>query len=271
MRHALDRAIYLIAAQVERETQKVSANEPINRFAAQIEPVRQEASAPSLSPRPASSEPAKQSGWLSSLLARASRDDEPPALPAAPEGPPKSFSRLAAPADTSRQSTRPSLGEKKREAPVVVSYSQRLNEMRSSTQAQAPSTFNSRIVPEKPKSRLDELNRALRKLLGDSAGVEASALISEDGLMIASALPQGMEEARVAGMTATLLNLGSRGAVELNRGGVQEIIVRGERGYAVLISAGRGALLLALTNESSKLGLVFFDMRETIRTIQKVL
>ena len=96
-------------------------------------------------------------------------------------------------------------------------------------------------------------------------------MISEDGLMIASALASNMEEARVAGMTATLLNLGSRAAVELGRGTVQEVIVRGELGYAVLISAGRGALLLALTNESSKLGLVFFDMREAIRALGKVL
>jgi predicted regulator of Ras-like GTPase activity (Roadblock/LC7/MglB family) len=72
-------------------------------------------------------------------------------------------------------------------------------------------------------------------------------------------------------MAATLLNLGSRAALELTRGAVQEVIVRGERGYAVLISAGRGALLLAITNESSKLGLVFFDMREAIRALQKVL
>ena len=120
-------------------------------------------------------------------------------------------------------------------------------------------------------SRIDELNRILKKLQSDSPGVEASALISEDGLMIASALTPGLEEARVAGMTATLLNLGSRGAVELNRGAVQDVIVRGERGYAVLISAGRGALLLALTNESSKLGLVFFDMREAVKALEEAL
>lgn len=120
-------------------------------------------------------------------------------------------------------------------------------------------------------SRIDELNRVLRKLQNDSPGVEASALISEDGLMIASALTPSMEESRVAGMTATLLNLGGRAALELNRGGVQEVIVRGDHGYAVLISAGRGALLLALTNESSKLGLIFFDMKEAIRALQKVL
>jgi predicted regulator of Ras-like GTPase activity (Roadblock/LC7/MglB family) len=120
-------------------------------------------------------------------------------------------------------------------------------------------------------SRADQLNRVLRKLQNDSPGVEASALISEDGLMIASALSEDMEESRVAGMTATLLNLGSRAAVELGRGSMQEVIVRGEHGYIVLISAGRGALLLALTNESSKLGLIFFDMREAVRNLAKVL
>jgi predicted regulator of Ras-like GTPase activity (Roadblock/LC7/MglB family) len=122
-------------------------------------------------------------------------------------------------------------------------------------------------------SRLDELNRILRKLQIDSPGIETSALISEDGLMIARAENGAMnlEEGRVAGMAATLLNLGTRAAMELSRGAVQEVIVRGENGYAVVLSAGRGTLLLAVTNEASKLGLIFFDMREAIWSLQKVL
>jgi predicted regulator of Ras-like GTPase activity (Roadblock/LC7/MglB family) len=122
-------------------------------------------------------------------------------------------------------------------------------------------------------NRLDELNRILRKLQVDSPGIETSALISEDGLMIARAENgnMNMEEGRVAGMAATLLNLGTRAAMELSRGSVQEVIVRGENGYAVVLSAGRGTLLLAVTNEASKLGLIFFDMREAIRALQKVL
>ena len=120
-------------------------------------------------------------------------------------------------------------------------------------------------------SRVDELDRILRKLQNDSSGLEASALISEDGLMIASALSSSMEESRVAGMTATLLNLGNRAAVELKRGGVHEVIVRGDHGYAVLISAGRGALLLALTNATAKLGLIFFDMHDAVQALQKAL
>jgi predicted regulator of Ras-like GTPase activity (Roadblock/LC7/MglB family) len=126
-------------------------------------------------------------------------------------------------------------------------------------------------IKENPMSRVDLINTILRKLQNDSVGLEASALISEDGLMIASALTSNMEEARVAGMTATLLNLGNRAAMELRRGTVHEVVVRGDHGYAVLIGAGRGVLLLALTNETSKLGLIFFDMHDAVTALQKAL
>ena len=89
--------------------------------------------------------------------------------------------------------------------------------------------------------------------------------------MIASALPQDLDETGVAGMSATLLNLGTRAAAELRRGDVQEVIVRGEQGYVVMISAGRGVLLLLVANERAKLGLIFFDMREAINSIKRIL
>jgi predicted regulator of Ras-like GTPase activity (Roadblock/LC7/MglB family) len=120
-------------------------------------------------------------------------------------------------------------------------------------------------------NRTESLNKVLKNLQTGSPDVEASALISEDGLMIASALPQDLDETRVAGMSATILNLGARAAMELRRDEVQEIVVRGLRGYAVMINAGRGVLLLVLTNENAKLGLVFFDMREAINAIKRIL
>lgn len=120
-------------------------------------------------------------------------------------------------------------------------------------------------------NRTESLNKVLRSLQSGSPDVEASALISEDGLMIASALRQDLDETRVAGMTATLLNLGTRAAVELGRGDVLEVVVRGDQGYAVMVNAGRGTLLLVVANENAKLGLIFFDMREAVRAIQRIL
>lgn len=124
---------------------------------------------------------------------------------------------------------------------------------------------------EHSMSRLESLNKVLKTLQSSSPGVEASALISSDGLMIASALAKDMDETRIAAMTATLLNLGTRAATELRRGEVSEVIVRGDHGYAVMLSAGRGALLLVLATEDTPLGLIFFDMREAVKGIKTVL
>ncbi len=60
--------------------------------------------------------------------------------------------------------------------------------------------------------RTDMFQQVLEELKGSSADVEASALISTDGLMIASALPAGMDEDRVGAMSAVLTVLAKQNA-----------------------------------------------------------
>ncbi len=120
-------------------------------------------------------------------------------------------------------------------------------------------------------SRTDDLNNVLRALQSGTPDIEASALISEDGLMIASALPQHVEEVRVAGMSSTLLSLGTRAASELERGDMQQVLIRGENGYIVMVRAAEGTMLLCLTSADAKLGLVFLDLSRAVKEIQKIL
>ena len=126
-------------------------------------------------------------------------------------------------------------------------------------------------IQENFMNRSAKLNNVLKSLRDLSPDIEAAAMISEDGLIIASALPQDLDETRVGGMSATLLSLGTRSSAVLKRGKVAEVIVRGEQGYTVLINAGRGTLLLTVTNENAKLGLVFFDMQEAIEKLAEIL
>lgn len=120
-------------------------------------------------------------------------------------------------------------------------------------------------------SRVDELNKILRSLQSGTPDIEACALISDDGLVIASALPQHIEETRVAGMSATLLSLGTRAAVELARGDLEQVLIRGKQGYVVMVGAAPGTLLLTLTRAEAKLGLIFLDMGRSVADIRKVL
>lgn len=111
----------------------------------------------------------------------------------------------------------------------------------------------------------------LRNLQAGTPDVEACALVSEDGLMIASALPQHVDETRVAGMTATLASLGIRAAEELERGEVEQVFVKGKNGYAMMFQASDNSLLLVLTSKNAKLGLIFLDAQRAAAQIQKVL
>ncbi len=124
---------------------------------------------------------------------------------------------------------------------------------------------------ERHMNRTESLLKVLKTLQNGAPDVEAAALITEDGLIIASALPQDLDDTRVGGMSATLLSLGTRAAKELRRGDVQEVIVRGGGGYAVMQEVGRGVLLLVVANENAKLGMIFFDMREAISAIKGIL
>jgi predicted regulator of Ras-like GTPase activity (Roadblock/LC7/MglB family) len=111
----------------------------------------------------------------------------------------------------------------------------------------------------------------LRELQASSPDIEASAIVSVDGLTIASALPQGVEEDRVSAMSAAMLSLGERIASELGRGSLEQVYIKGELGYVVLMSIGEEAVLTALAREHAKLGLIFLDMRRATEDLRKLI
>jgi hypothetical protein len=119
--------------------------------------------------------------------------------------------------------------------------------------------------------RTDKLQQILQELNGSTADIEASALISTDGLMMASALPQGMDEDRVGAMSAALLSLGDRAAQELARGSLQRILLQGERGYVIMSSSGTEAVLTVLAKSNAKLGLIFLDMKRAAESLGKLI
>jgi predicted regulator of Ras-like GTPase activity (Roadblock/LC7/MglB family) len=110
----------------------------------------------------------------------------------------------------------------------------------------------------------------LRDLQATTPEIEASAVISVDGLSMASSLPAGIEEDRVSAMSAAMLSLGERIASELGRGSLDQVYVRGKSGYVILMSVGDEAVLTTLVRDGAKLGLIFLDMRRTADDLEKL-
>jgi predicted regulator of Ras-like GTPase activity (Roadblock/LC7/MglB family) len=121
------------------------------------------------------------------------------------------------------------------------------------------------------KSRSQLIVEQLRDMQASSPDIEASAVVSVDGLTIASALPQGVEEDRVAAMSAAMLSLGERIASELGRGTLEQVYIKGSSGYVMLISVAEEAVLTALARENAKLGLIMLDMHRAAEALGKLI
>lgn len=111
------------------------------------------------------------------------------------------------------------------------------------------------------KTRTQQIIERLRNMRSSSPDIEASAVVSVDGLTIASDLPATTEEDRVSAMSAAMLSLGERIASELGRGGLDQVYVRGDNGYVLLNAVGEEAVLTVLARRDAKLGLVFLDTK----------
>ena len=120
-------------------------------------------------------------------------------------------------------------------------------------------------------TKADHLARALDEFLATSPDIEAAAVVSADGLPMASALPPHVEEDRLAAMSAAILTLGERAAFGLGKGGLQQVFVEGEDGYIVLMAAGENAVLVAVTSSGAKVGLLLFEMRRASSRVATVM
>jgi uncharacterized protein len=117
----------------------------------------------------------------------------------------------------------------------------------------------------------DRLRGALKELLEKSQDIDAAAVVSMDGFVMASILPAEYEEDRLGAMSAALLSLGERTALELGRGELAQVFVEGTHGYVFLLAAGEDAVLTAIVKRGSKLGLVLYDIRNAAKNIAAII
>jgi predicted regulator of Ras-like GTPase activity (Roadblock/LC7/MglB family) len=111
----------------------------------------------------------------------------------------------------------------------------------------------------------------MRILQRSSPDITAAALISQDGLVIASALQPEMSEDRISAMSASILSLGEQITKETNRGKLEQVYIQSEEGHLVLMAVGEHAILIALVAVQAKMGILLLDMRHAADELARVL
>ncbi|MFW9782861.1 MAG: roadblock/LC7 domain-containing protein [Candidatus Heimdallarchaeota archaeon] len=103
----------------------------------------------------------------------------------------------------------------------------------------------------------------LKKLLAAIPEIKAAAIVSAEGLPVASALPRNLDEVRVAAMTGALLSLSERAIIEMNKGDFDQFYIKGSNGYLLILQINPDLALIVSADKDVRLGLALLDLRRT--------
>ena len=115
------------------------------------------------------------------------------------------------------------------------------------------------------------LRPVLRALNGVSPDIEASAVITSDGLTISAVLDDGVDRDRFGAMCASLLALADRAAQEISRGQLKQVLVEGDHGTMLLVHAGNDTVLAVASRPTKNLGMVFLEARRAALKVHDTL
>ncbi|MCX7831284.1 MAG: roadblock/LC7 domain-containing protein [Actinobacteria bacterium] len=118
------------------------------------------------------------------------------------------------------------------------------------------------------KFKQEEINNILRSFLEVSPDFQAAAIVSSDGFVIASDLPEGSDESKLGAMSAAIISLGERASKELEKGNLETVFVEGANGYVLLSYITEDMLLVVSTSKYAKLGLVFYELSSLKKTLK---
>ena len=119
--------------------------------------------------------------------------------------------------------------------------------------------------------RVEEISAILDELGSSIDEIEGCAVVSIEGLPIASALPEGIDDTKIAAMTAALLSLGERAILEVGKGTLQRVFTEGDMGFLIAINAGPNAVLTVIASQDAKLGLLFLDLRRAAERVASLI
>ena len=117
----------------------------------------------------------------------------------------------------------------------------------------------------------EKLGMILKNFASATSDVEGAAIVTPDGLPLATSLPNGMDDERVSAMSAAMLSLGERIGKELVRGIIDRIYVEGDQGLSILTSCGEDTVFLVLATKAAKQGLLMLEIKRTLGELRMVL
>jgi predicted regulator of Ras-like GTPase activity (Roadblock/LC7/MglB family) len=142
-------------------------------------------------------------------------------------------------------------------------------------------TASHRLLRSQKQGRGEALTELLRALVEASQDFEGVVLVSDEGLVIATAWSStegdgDAQEARwddsdIGAVAARAFEQGRQATSALQRGDLERLILLGSKGNGVIASTGQDALCVALLKPRAKIGVASFEAMRISQRIAQVL
>jgi predicted regulator of Ras-like GTPase activity (Roadblock/LC7/MglB family) len=117
-------------------------------------------------------------------------------------------------------------------------------------------------------TKKEKLENYLGKFLA-SGDIEGAAVVTRDGLLVASALSEKIDAETLAAMTATMTGAAETAMHELKKKEVVRVIVETADTKLITTGAGEDMILVCMVGAKAKLGLILMSMKKTAQLISK--
>lgn len=114
----------------------------------------------------------------------------------------------------------------------------------------------------------ENLDDIIKKLMKNIPKVKAATIVSVEGFPIASVLPSGVNETRIAAISAALSSLAERSVIEMKKGEFDQLWVKCSEGYLIVLQAGPNYVMAIFVTDMKGF---FIDCKRTCERIAKLI
>ncbi|MHA1520215.1 MAG: roadblock/LC7 domain-containing protein [Promethearchaeota archaeon] len=116
-----------------------------------------------------------------------------------------------------------------------------------------------------------QLNYLLRELMQKIDGLDSTALVSREGLIVSAVLEENISDMHIAAMSAIILSTCERVLMELKKGSLDICIIQGSEGKFLVMQCGEDYIIVGVLDEDARMDLAFVNMRGTTNRIIDIL
>lgn len=124
--------------------------------------------------------------------------------------------------------------------------------------------------PEDIKEKREELMKLLKEL-ERKTDLEATAVVTKEGIRLACSVSAEMDADIFSAAAAAMVNLGSMTIRRLRQGELKEVIIKGDEGYTIVTEAGPTTMLVAAGRQSYRLGYYLGVLKKYAKDIAEIL